>query len=349
MVCVRLLYWPGTETVTATVTKESRNLVEDFPYRIYPRGWYRVAWSFELADQPLPIDYFEHKFVAFRASDGSAHVLDAYCPHLGAHLGYGGTVENDELVCPFHGWQWDTKGCNTRIPYEEGTRRTKIRTWHTREIAGAVLIWWSYDDREPEWEPERIVEEESPDFHVIGPDTSILWERKHLIPQALTENLGDPAHVKYIHLSKSVPEIHTFEEDWKFVSEQDYLFGEGRASTWLTPEGPRRVHLVAEAHGLGYAVSRYTNLHGAVHLLGATPVDLRHSDVWASAVVPRSDDDLDGGLGAWGSRLVKEMFKSHEQDFPVWENMKYIEHPPYARIESSSHAPLRRWARRFYE
>jgi hypothetical protein len=33
-------------------------------------------------------------------------VLSAHCRHLGAHIGHGGTVNGDRVVCPFHGWEW---------------------------------------------------------------------------------------------------------------------------------------------------------------------------------------------------------------------------------------------------
>jgi 3-ketosteroid 9alpha-monooxygenase subunit A len=309
-----------------------------------------VAWSFDLAARPTPLDYFGRKFVAFRTSDGRAHVLDAFCPHLGAHLGYGGRLEDDVLVCPFHGWTWDRNGCHLEIPYEEGPpRRSSIRKWPVREIGGACLIWYSTDGREPDWEPELLPEDCADDYHPASQQTTIVWERKHLIPQSLVENLGDAAHVKYIHLSKSIPAMETHIDGPKFVSQMKYLFGEDRGSTWLAPEGPRPVTLTATAHGLGYTVSRYGGLHGAVHILGGTPVDPHHSEVWAVALVPKAEDDIGDTLGAWGSRLVKEMFKSHEQDFPVWENMRYIAHPPYARSESPHHASLRRWAAAFYE
>ena len=53
----------------------------------------------------------------FRGEDGRAHVVDAYCPHLGAHLAVGGAVIGDCIQCPFHGWEFngDTGKC-THIP-----------------------------------------------------------------------------------------------------------------------------------------------------------------------------------------------------------------------------------------
>ncbi|WP_425436809.1 Rieske 2Fe-2S domain-containing protein [Mycobacterium rhizamassiliense] len=38
----------------------------------------------------------------YRTKSGLARAIEAYCPHLGAHLGHGGKVLGDELHCPFH-------------------------------------------------------------------------------------------------------------------------------------------------------------------------------------------------------------------------------------------------------
>jgi hypothetical protein len=46
-------------------------------------------------------------------------VLDAYCQHRGANMGVGGTVEGENIVCPWHGWHWDGDGNNTLIPYSK--------------------------------------------------------------------------------------------------------------------------------------------------------------------------------------------------------------------------------------
>ncbi|KAF4524913.1 hypothetical protein B566_EDAN013662 [Ephemera danica] len=38
-------------------------------------------------------------FAVFRGESGEVHVLDAYCPHLGANMAVGGTVRGDTLEC----------------------------------------------------------------------------------------------------------------------------------------------------------------------------------------------------------------------------------------------------------
>ena len=58
----------------------------EFPFPI-PNGWFSVSCSDELAAGDVKLlRYFGEDLVLFRGEDGVAHVLDAYCPHLGAHL-----------------------------------------------------------------------------------------------------------------------------------------------------------------------------------------------------------------------------------------------------------------------
>lgn len=46
------------------------------------------------------------------------HVLDAYCPHLGANIAIGGFVRGDCIECPFHQWQFSGHdGRCVNIPY----------------------------------------------------------------------------------------------------------------------------------------------------------------------------------------------------------------------------------------
>ncbi|MGJ3627865.1 Rieske 2Fe-2S domain-containing protein [Sphingomonas sp. MMS24-JH45] len=59
------------------------------------------------------------KMVGYRDSQGKAVVMDAICPHMGAHLGHGGTIEGDTIKCPFHHWEFGPTGKCTKIPYSK--------------------------------------------------------------------------------------------------------------------------------------------------------------------------------------------------------------------------------------
>jgi nitrite reductase/ring-hydroxylating ferredoxin subunit len=147
----------------------ARNTRGRFPFPI-PNGWFIVAASDEVAPgDVVPLYYFGRDLVLFRGADGTPFVLDAYCPHLGAHLAAGGQVEDGCIRCPFHGWKFagETGRC-VEVPYDEnqaarrGTRRTAAprrtapRTpprWATRAsttstetrcgVPPATRTWWS--------------------------------------------------------------------------------------------------------------------------------------------------------------------------------------------------------------
>ena len=57
--------------------------------------------------------------VGWRDDTGRICVANAFCPHLGAKLApeTGGTVRDGRLVCPFHGFTYDTTGACVATPY----------------------------------------------------------------------------------------------------------------------------------------------------------------------------------------------------------------------------------------
>ena len=73
-----------------------------------PFGWYAVAFSDELSIKEVkPLYFFAKDLVLYRTESGIPVLLDAFCPHLGAHLGHGGEVHGESIACPFHGWEFE--------------------------------------------------------------------------------------------------------------------------------------------------------------------------------------------------------------------------------------------------
>ena len=109
------------------VTK--RNVVNEYHQRrrigdlppVYPNGWFVILESDQLKSQGVQeVSALGLNLVAWRGESGKAYVADAYCPHLGAHLGVGGTVAGECITCPFHGWQFQGEtGCLANVPYSE--------------------------------------------------------------------------------------------------------------------------------------------------------------------------------------------------------------------------------------
>src|SRR4029453_871077 len=66
----------------------------------FPTGWFIVGFASELAaGQVKRAHYFGEELVIFRTESGQINVLDAYCQHLGANMGVGGTVGGEGICC----------------------------------------------------------------------------------------------------------------------------------------------------------------------------------------------------------------------------------------------------------
>jgi nitrite reductase/ring-hydroxylating ferredoxin subunit len=82
-------------------------------------GWYCLCFARELvAGQVRHVHCLGLDIALYRGTSKpyAAHAIYSYCPHLGANIAVGGTVEGDCVVCPFHGWSFDSDGTCTRIP-----------------------------------------------------------------------------------------------------------------------------------------------------------------------------------------------------------------------------------------
>lgn len=132
----------------------------NFP-RPYPNGWYRIADSADVRKgEVLTESALGRELVVFRGEDGKVGVVDAFCPHLGTHLGHGGTVQGNNLVCPYHLWEFDADGCNKNIPYcnkdMSHSKRVNLKAYHSLESKGlgTIFFWYHADGigAEPQWE-----------------------------------------------------------------------------------------------------------------------------------------------------------------------------------------------------
>ena len=110
-----------------TKTKSNRYIAENRFKEcppLYPNAWFPVLQSKDLKKcQIKPFFGFGNDLVVFRGVSGKVYNLDAYCPHLGANLGVGGTVVGEDIKCPFHGWNFNNLGKCMAVPGIEGNIR----------------------------------------------------------------------------------------------------------------------------------------------------------------------------------------------------------------------------------
>ncbi len=168
-----------------------------FPFAGLPSSWFVVAASGELEmGQVVPLRYFGRELVLYRGSDGKAVMLDAYCPHLGAHLGHGGKVCGETLQCPFHGWRFDGEGVCVEVPNASKIPpKALTRSWPVVEQSGWVFAWHDREGKPPGWQPPSLPEFSSDDW--LAPERKRWTVRTHVLDT--NENNCDRAHLLFVH------------------------------------------------------------------------------------------------------------------------------------------------------
>jgi nitrite reductase/ring-hydroxylating ferredoxin subunit len=296
-----------------------RTVRDRFPFPI-PNGWFIVAMSDQLdPGQVQSLHYFGRDLVLFRTESGQPRLADAYCPHLGAHLGVGGKVEGECLRCPFHGWAFDgDSGRCTEIPYGPGERippKAKVRTYPTIERGGAVWAWHHLTEGEPFFELPTVPEMDNPAW--TRPMLREFWISTSC--QEMAENNHDFAHFQFVHGTDSIPDgVEVVDGTYKSVKSPG---------------------LERETFGLGLGVVRVPTM--LTFVSSVTPVDEDNVHVRWLFTVPAE-------AGEKSARFFADQFSSGvTQDIPIWENKIYRPLPVLTKSEAGIIAH-RNWSKQFY-
>jgi 3-ketosteroid 9alpha-monooxygenase subunit A len=306
-----------------------------YPFGI-PYGWFQVGWSDDVAvGQVLPRYYFGRDLALWRDEQGVVHLNDAFCPHLGAHFGYGGHVDGCDLVCPFHGWKFDSDGANTDIPYGNRTnQRARLRTYPVREVDHFIMVWFHPDGEAPIFELDIPAEFDDAEYPT--------WINQHFsvdaAAQELNENSVDGPHFRYVHNTDTVPEIQSYETDGARARMRS-------VQKFPTPRGVVDGRIDVDNQGPGFSVTRFSGIVDTMLIGGAIPVDENRTEVRFSFKT-RSLGDAEM-TSSVGRAFVKEVCKQFEEDRPIWEHKAHIVRPALADTDPPF-MKFRKWYAQFY-
>lgn len=328
--------------------------MKDWPYDRFATGWYHIGYSAELAPGDVrPVKFFDQNLVLFRAQSGEVSLLDAYCKHLGAHLGHGGRVKGDCIECPFHGWLWNPDGSLNEIPYApDTTRYVRLDRWHTAEVQGLLLAWYDGFGREPFWQWPGIPEfgDQVNNYPIYPYGADHVGVRK-IITQSPIENTPDYFHFPLVHGAGQPGRPRLWEEQGHYLhTRMGYWFGYGKGATWLTPNGPVDGETESEAWGLGLSLARFhIDPFICNQLTATTPIDQEHSQIFCTMTVSREPgSSVDDPPSGRAEKMLRFQDAQIRRDFAIWENQRYIEHPPFAGGEEIYYSRFRRWSKQFY-
>jgi phenylpropionate dioxygenase-like ring-hydroxylating dioxygenase large terminal subunit len=162
-------------------------------YDALHRFWHPVMYANDLAGKPKGAVLLGEPVVLVRFADGVRAFRDL-CVHRGTALSLG-WLEDDLLVCAYHGWTYREDGRCVRIPARHGSRipgRARLHGYPCMEKDG--LIWVCLSN-EPAFPVPEFPEINDPSFRVVaGPHYD--WECS--APRRL-ENFVDFAHFAWVH------------------------------------------------------------------------------------------------------------------------------------------------------
>ncbi|MER0241856.1 Rieske 2Fe-2S domain-containing protein, partial [Streptomyces sp. HSW2009] len=312
----------------------------------YADGWFALAGSAELArGQVLTRRLMGEDVVLYRTAGGRVRATEPHCPHMGAHLGYGATVCEEDLVCPFHHFRFGPDGTCVRTGYGTAPPKARLATLECAEVEGLVFVWKHALGKPPLWELDT-----RPGTGFSTPYQTVRALVEY--PQDVIENIVDYGHFLPIHGIRA----EIVEEPWfdGLRMGTTYRFHQAKGSkdaARVSSVAPR-VKVVVQGIGVGYTEIDVPRIGLQMRSrFAVTPVDAAHVDLrlTTSARLPGLGARAAAGLpAALTARALSWLFwYDTRKDFPIWEHRRYAQQPRLAKGDGPV-VRFRRWAQQFY-
>ena len=314
-----------------------------------PFGWYGIAFSDELkVGDVKALHYFGRDIVLFRTESGEAKVLDAYCPHLGAHLGVGGSVKGETIACPFHGWQFNGEGFCERIPYAERmpsavVGKPCIPAYAVVEMNRTIWCWYHPDNIEPTFDVVKI--EELYDDVWGNEFTHYDWVVNAAV-QETAENAADKAHFAFVHRSQEVPIGEVTHDGPRRHAHLTSMTPAMDEHGQVDQTGTRwhESYLDTSNNGPGQTWQIFTGLFDTMMLGLITPINDDHIHMRFAFTQKKAQNELQLIMG---KALLDEIAQQVEEDIPIWNNKVYRPNPILCDGDGPIHQ-YRKWFSQFY-
>ncbi|MEK8127613.1 aromatic ring-hydroxylating dioxygenase subunit alpha [Paenibacillus filicis] len=198
------------------------------------KDWLAAAYAHDLKGNPLQVTILNERIVLFRTR-GGVHAFKDLCIHRGAALSLG-KVEDDCIVCPYHGWKYDAEGECVKIPQQPARQsippKAKAVVYACIEKYG--VIWVKFDAASSQDPPVPFYGEfDDPSFQTVHAEPYLL----HAAAPRVVENFLDASHLAFVHDGllgdSNYPEIPDYSVSWegdRYVSDEIAIYADADGS-----------------------------------------------------------------------------------------------------------------------
>lgn len=182
---------------SSTTNSRRRHLGPPIPAEgengVFSESWFPICLSREIpAGEILGVDFLGGRVVAYRGATGIAHVMSAYCAHLGADLSVG-DVQGESVRCAFHHWKYSADGiCESTKVGDPPPPGACLFAFPTCERYGIVF---AYNGEQPRFAVPNFPYPDSE----LAMNTSTLSKVTPTDPWVLSCNTPDMQHIKALH------------------------------------------------------------------------------------------------------------------------------------------------------
>lgn len=154
--------------------------------------WYVAAFADELGSALLKRTLLGKRVILFRSASGAPVAMDDRCAHRSYPLSEG-KLENDHVVCAYHGFRYDTKGNCVEVPsVAQCPKNIGVRAYRVVERGPLVWIWMGNEAKADE---TKIPDMEWTKNWACAPG----YFHLNASYVQLHENLLDTSHLGFIH------------------------------------------------------------------------------------------------------------------------------------------------------
>ena len=287
----------------------------------------------------------EDEYAVARTSILNVCVMEAYCKHLGAHLGYGGKVTADGCIqCPFHGWKYTPTG-ELQSDFKVEQQSIQLRTYPVERINDMILVWKSKDGITPPsklpsfWEKLQNVTS----LHCCYSSSTVI--QGHV--RDIMENGCDLLHFPTVHHDVGLP-TWLIALDWDI---QKPWKQEGKSSTFS---------LITRFKILGHPLATETFSHTTlcnsnIIIIEITSKRIGHYYIIHALIPTHTHQVVDNvyyfAEKSWKMKLRLQLIGkladwTLRNDFPIWKH-KRAALRPLLQPKDGNIAAFRRWYNQF--